>query len=175
VGVSGDGTAPAFGQPAGGFPSADFPGYTLAYADTVFPAPPGIQSYCDNWSYYAPCYAGNKMVVLVYRHAAGSSPLAPLADPGVSLSGSAADSARVALTFQERAAWLFMTGHRQGDLRRQLRQYPQYWRGQSALYPSGPYLLRANGGAQYGADVTAPIPSAEFLNPLFHGCRDRAP
>ena len=51
--------------------------------------------------------------------------LPPLSDPGSGLVGSAADSARLALTFNERAAWLYMTGHRQGDLRRRVRQYGQ--------------------------------------------------
>jgi hypothetical protein len=101
----------------------------------------------------------------------GVAGLAPLNDPGIG-SGNP-DSARVALMFQERAAWLFMTGHRQGDLRRQLRQYSQYWRDQSRVYPSGSYLQIT--GARYGTDVTAPIPGDEYLNPLFHGCLDRAP
>jgi hypothetical protein len=156
--------------------------YTLASADTVHPAPTSgapdggsIADYCWNYSYYNPCAFGDTMVVNVYRFTAGPSPLEPLTDPGVTLSGSAADSARVALTFQERAAWLFMTGHRQGDLRRQLRQYPQYWPSQSTLYPSGPYLYSPIAGTQYGTDVTAPIPGSEYLNPLFHGCLDRAP
>jgi hypothetical protein len=99
--------------------------------------------------------------------------LQPLTDPGQSLTGAAADSARLALLFRERAAWLYMTGHRQGDLRRQLRQYPQYWPRQDHLYPSGKYLGEVAGS--YGSDVTAPIPEEEYRNPLFHGCINRAP
>ena len=72
------------------------------------------------------------------------------------------------LLFRERAAWLFLTGPRQGDLRRLIRQY-----GRSAelLYPVGSY---PGGVASYGGDVTAPIPAAEReSNPHFTGCIDR--
>ena len=87
--------------------------------------------------------------------------LRPLTDPGT-------DSARVALVIQERAYWLFITGHRQGDLRRLVRNY--HWR-QDGIYPRGPYFARGTG--TYGSDVNAPIPEEENANPLFHGCFDR--
>lgn len=86
--------------------------------------------------------------------------LAPLADPG-------SDTARVSLLFTERAAWLFATAHRQGDLRRLIRQYG---RTQETVYPSGLY---PDGQHSYGADVTVPIPSAEHANPKFVGCLNR--
>ena len=44
--------------------------------------------------------------------------------------------ARVNLLFRERAFWLFLTGHRQGDMRRLIRQYQ---RDEGAVYPVGPY------------------------------------
>jgi hypothetical protein len=170
-GLGGGGNTPEFGQPAGGFPS--LPDYTLAYTDTIpgahtILAPDGgnVQDYCYSWSWYTPCYDGDTMVVQVYRRTGGSSSLAPLTDPG-------SDSARVALTFAERAAWLYMTGHRQGDLRRQLRQYRQYWPEQSRIYPTGAYP--GFGAGRYGTYVTAPIPPAEYINPLFHGCLSRDP
>jgi hypothetical protein len=87
-----------------------------------------------------------------------------LTDPGT-------DSARVAILFQERAYWLFLTGHRQGDLRRLLRQYGQWYRSQQQVYPTGAYT--APGTSVYGADVTAPIPGGEYLNPFFNGCLSR--
>lgn len=87
--------------------------------------------------------------------------LSDTTDPG-------SDTARISLLFQERAYWLFLTGHRQGDLRRLIRQYG---RRQDQVYPIGPYL--APGAGQYGTDMTAPIPSAEYANPLFHGCLTR--
>lgn len=78
------------------------------------------------------------------------------------------DTGRVTLLFRERAYDLFLTGHRQGDLRRLIRQYG---RPQEQVYPTGLYL--APGARTYGADVTAPIPAAEYANHLFHGCLDR--
>lgn len=103
----------------------------------------------------------------------GVDSLPPLSDPGASLTGTSADSARVALLFRERAFWLYLTGHRQGDMRRQLREYGKYWRDQMQVYPTGTYL--GVGVGFYGTDVTAPIPPAEYINPLFHGCLSRAP
>jgi hypothetical protein len=97
--------------------------------------------------------------------------LAALTDPG--LSSPKPDSARVALQFQERAEWLYLTGSRQGDMRRLLRQYGQYWTNPDRLYPSGVYF--ALGAGRYGPDVTANIPASESVNPLFHGCLNRAP
>ena len=85
--------------------------------------------------------------------------LLPLAMP-------ATDTSRISLMFAERAYWLFATGHRQGDLRRLIRQYNQT---QAQVYPVGVY----DAGGFYGTDVTAPIPGAEYVNPLFHGCIDR--
>lgn len=92
----------------------------------------------------------------------GVDGLAPLADPGN-------DGARVDLLFRERAAWLFLTGHRQGDLRRLIRHYG---RAADDLYPVGvhPY----DGGLRYGQDVTVPIPPEEGIsNPEFTGCYSR--
>lgn len=86
--------------------------------------------------------------------------LAPLTDPGTA-------TARVDLTFRERAFWMFMTGHRLGDLRRLVRQYG---RGAETVFPTGPYhkdnLVR-------GTDVNIVIPISEKNNPNFHGCLDR--
>jgi hypothetical protein len=69
--------------------------------------------------------------------------------------------------FTERAYWLFLTGHRQGDLRRLVRNYG---RPQDTVYPSGSYF---GGQGSYGSDVNLPIPANEQTNPLFHGCIDR--
>jgi hypothetical protein len=88
------------------------------------------------------------------------SGLAPLTDPGSA-------TARVDLMFRERAFWLFMTGHRLGDLRRLIRQYG---RGAETVFPTGAYhkdnLMR-------GTDVNIVIPISERNNPNFHGCLDR--
>lgn len=93
--------------------------------------------------------------------------LSPLADPQT-------DSGRVRVLFQERAYWLFLTGHRQSDLRRLIRDYgpvyPQF-QHQDQVYPTGAYT--APGIGRYGSDVTAPIAPEEAANPLFHGCLNR--
>jgi len=93
----------------------------------------------------------------------GVGGLDPLADPG-------SDSARVSLVFSERAKWLFLTGHRQGDLRRLVHAYA---RPRTTAYPSGNYP-GLNG---YGNFIDAPIPQSgnysEAPNPLFHGCLSR--
>ncbi len=85
--------------------------------------------------------------------------LRPLSDPG-------SDTARVSLLFRERAFWLFLTGQRQGDLRRLVRQYR---RSEHLVYPTG-YWGPAQVAA-YGTDVAFPVPVAEQeLNPLYGGC-----
>jgi hypothetical protein len=93
----------------------------------------------------------------------GVAGLGPLSDPG-------AAAARVDTMFAERAAWLFVTGHREGDLRRMIRQYD---RDQSTVYPTGTYNSGSSTTGLYGNDVNAPIPPDERINPLFHGCLNR--
>jgi hypothetical protein len=95
-----------------------------------------------------------------------SAGLSDTTDPGTA-------SGRIALLFSERAYWLFLTGHRQGDLRRLIRNYHTYpaFQSQSQVYPTGAYT--APGAGVYGSDVTVPIPSTEYTNPLFHGCVNR--
>jgi hypothetical protein len=91
----------------------------------------------------------------------GVAGLKPLADPGTA-------AERVSLLFQERGYWLFLTGTRQGDLRRLVRQYG---RQPNQVYPTGLYPGAFN---TYGNDITAPIPGTERIsNPLFSGCQGR--
>jgi hypothetical protein len=91
---------------------------------------------------------------------AASSGLTALTDPGTT-------TARQDLTFRERAFWMFMTGHRVGDLRRLIRQYQ---RNAETVFPTGAYhkdnLVR-------GTDVNIIIPISEENNPKFKGCLDR--
>jgi hypothetical protein len=95
------------------------------------------------------------------RETAITPALADTTDPGT-------PDARVDLTFRERAFWLFLTGHRQGDLRRLIRQYG---RSPNLVYPVGIY---PGGLTTYGGDVTAPIPADERAsNPQFTGCLNR--
>jgi hypothetical protein len=92
----------------------------------------------------------------------GVSGLRQLTDPG-------AEHDRIALHFAERAAWLFVAGQRQGDLRRLVRVYG--WPRDDA-YPSGTYTGPSATGL-YGSDITLPIPWSERPNPLFRGCLNR--
>ena len=106
--------------------------------------------------------SGTETDTLWHAGTGGVAGLAPLADPGQL-------DAQVDLLFRERAFWLFITGHRQGDLRRLIRQYH---RRQEHVYPTGFYQGAL---AAYGTDITAPIPPSERLNPLFTGCLNRDP
>jgi hypothetical protein len=62
--------------------------------------------------------------------------------------------------FKERAYWLFLTGHRLGDLRRLIRYYG---RGAETVFPTGAY----HKAGTYGTDVNSPVPQAEENNPNF--------
>jgi hypothetical protein len=95
----------------------------------------------------------------------GVAGLKPLTDPG-------SPDARVNTMFAERAAWLFFTGHRLGDLRRFSRQYG---RDPDSIFPTGQYLSGQSPTGLYGTDVNVPIPSTERINPYFHGCQTRDP
>lgn len=99
------------------------------------------------------------------RQTAITPALPPLTDPAqASLpEGKTAWDVRVDLMFRERAAWLFLTGHRQGDLRRLIRSYQ---RTVDESYPTGEF----KSGVLYGPDVTMPIPADEDNNPYYKGC-----
>ncbi len=101
----------------------------------------------------------------------GVAGLSPLEDPALQPLPPGKDSTavRVDLLFAERAYWLFLTGHRQGDLRRLVRHYG---RPQATVYPTGAW------GPQqlvlYGDDVTVSLPPSERQrNPLYTGCFNR--
>ena len=99
-----------------------------------------------------------------------SASLPALVDPGTA-------NARLDLLMRERAMWLFLTGHRQGDLRRLARIYH---RDPNTLYPTGTYinagfppLIQAatTNGTSYGADlVFTPDPAEAANNSLYTGC-----
>jgi hypothetical protein len=87
--------------------------------------------------------------------------LAPLPDPG-------SPAAQVDLLFRERAFWLYLTGRRQGDLRRLIRQYH---RPPETVYPSGFY---PGGSGGYGSALVLPVPDSERANnPQYTGCFHR--
>ena len=74
--------------------------------------------------------------------------------------------AQVDQLFRERAFWLFATGHRQGDLRRLVRQYS---RAPSSVFPTGPYKT----GQRYGTDVTFAPDGSQLANARYPGCANR--
>jgi hypothetical protein len=81
--------------------------------------------------------------------------LARLTDPGTA-------AGRVDLLFRERALWMYVTGHRLGDMRRLIRQYG---RPESSVFPTGTYFYGP--GGVYGNDVALPIPFTEVNNTQF--------
>ncbi|HEX8321475.1 hypothetical protein [Longimicrobium sp.] len=81
--------------------------------------------------------------------------LAPLTDPGTA-------AERVDLLFRERALWMYVTGHRLGDMRRLIRQYG---RSESSVFPTGTYFYGP--GGVFGNDVALPIPFTEINNTQF--------
>lgn len=89
-----------------------------------------------------------------------SAGLGTLATPGTA-------AGRVDALFRERAFWLYLTGHRLGDLRRLIRQNG---RTESSVFPVGEY----HKGGEYGSDVNFPVSSDERNNPNFEACLDRS-
>jgi hypothetical protein len=97
---------------------------------------------------------------------AGNTPaIAPLAGTAPT-----DQAAAVSQFFEERAIWLYLTGHRLGDLRRLIRQYG---RAANTVFPTG--NLPSPLAGVYGNDVNLPIPFDERNNPKFNGCLDRNP
>lgn len=95
---------------------------------------------------------------------ATTGPLPDLTDPG-------SRDARIDLLFRERAFWLFLTGQRQGDLRRLVRNYG---RSQDQVYPIGLYVQARGATTTYGSDIDVPVPVSEQLtNPNYTGCFGR--
>lgn len=92
--------------------------------------------------------------------------MAALADPGT-------PALRLDLVMRERAFWLYLTGHRLGDMRRLLRQYG---RTLQTVFPIGSATQPgASVKGTYGTDVNLPVPFDELNNPNFTGCIDRNP
>jgi hypothetical protein len=86
-------------------------------------------------------------------------------DPGT-------ENERVDLLFRERAFWLYLTGHRQGDMRRLVRQYR---RPMETVYATGAYPLPNFYVVYQDLATTKLAIQEEQINSLYHGCFDRAP
>ncbi len=82
----------------------------------------------------------------------------------------ATQDAAVDMLFKERAFWLWLTGHRLGDMRRLIRQYG---RNANTVFPTGAMSLRPSD--TYGTDVNFIVPFPERNNPNFTGCLNRNP
>jgi starch-binding outer membrane protein, SusD/RagB family len=88
--------------------------------------------------------------------------LDPLAEP-------AATDDKVRLLFRERAAWLWLTGHRLGDLRRLVRNYHF---AVESVYPVGVADERTG---PYGTDLSFPQSTDEQNNPNYVQCNTSVP
>lgn len=108
----------------------------------------------------ADLHAGGSNWLTILNDLRAARSLPALADPGT-------PDARVDLLFRERGLWLFLTGHRLGDLRRLIRQYG---RNAESVFPSGLYFKSA---LNYGTGVNLPLPRTETNNPNVQGCLDR--
>ncbi len=84
------------------------------------------------------------------------------------LTAPATQAAQIDQVFQERAYWLFLTGHRLGDMRRLIKHLG---RNAETVFPTGAYFK----GGTYGVDVNYPVPFQETNNPNFTQCLDRNP
>ncbi len=84
------------------------------------------------------------------------------------LAAPASSAAQIDQVFKERAYWMFLTGHRLGDMRRLIKHYG---RNSETVFPTGAYFK----GGTYGVDVNFPVPFQETNNPNFTQCLDRNP
>ncbi len=96
---------------------------------------------------------GDLMDAQIEDYSVTSPVLTDLVDPGTA-------ATRVDMLFQERALWLWGTGHRVGDSRRLVNQYG---RTQASVYPSGAY----HKGGTHGTDVVFPVDFDESNNSLY--------
>jgi hypothetical protein len=79
----------------------------------------------------------------------------------------ASDTLRVNVMFRERAFWMFGTGHRQGDMRRLIRQYGRL---PEKVYSVGVWS-RGTVAITYLPTPVLNVPEAEVdNNPKYHGC-----
>lgn len=81
-------------------------------------------------------------------------------------SGSPTDqNSAIDMLYKERAYWLWLTGHRLGDLRRLVRIYK---RDAESVFPTGPLTSPLDGS--YGTSTSVTVPFSERNNPNFTGC-----
>lgn len=92
----------------------------------------------------------------------GVEGLPPLSDPGTR-------EARLKMVFDEHAYWLFLTGQRQGALRRMVREHGF---AHDEVYPTGYFVY----SGEYGEFTNIPVPATEKeINTEYDGCFNRDP
>jgi hypothetical protein len=87
--------------------------------------------------------------------------------PGMSGSSPTTPDAAIDLLYKERAYWLWLSGHRLGDMRRLVRIYK---RDTEAVFPTG--ALPSPLAGTYGTSTSVTVPFSERNNPNFTGCLD---
>jgi hypothetical protein len=97
----------------------------------------------------------------------GAKGTALIAVPAMSGTSPTTQDAAIDLLYKERAYWLWLTGHRLGDLRRLVRVYK---RGTEAVFPTG--ALTSPLAGTYGTSTSVTVPFSERNNPNFTGCLD---
>lgn len=85
---------------------------------------------------------------------------------GSTAQGSASQIARENFQFRERALYLYLTAHRLGDMRREVRQFG---RPVNTVFPTGPFVRGAANRPSYGTDVAFPVPFDEQNNSKYRG------
>jgi starch-binding outer membrane protein, SusD/RagB family len=97
----------------------------------------------------------------------GGSSTANVTVAALTTGSPATQDGAIDLLYKERAYWLWLTGHRLGDLRRLVRIYK---RGVEAVFPTGQLTPPLEG--TYGTSTTVTVPFSERNNPNFQGCLD---
>lgn len=98
-----------------------------------------------------------------------STPSIPALTPDSTTAASA--DLRIDVMFRERAFWLWVTGHRLGDMRRLVRQYG---RGPQSVFPRGIQSLLPSPRNIYSEEMNFEPPLSEIrTNPNYGGCFNR--
>ena len=85
---------------------------------------------------------------------------------GPTTPGSPSQIARENFQFKERAFYLYLTSHRLGDMRREVRQIG---RSVNTVFPTGRFVRTAANRPSYGTDVAFPVPFDEQNNSKYIG------
>lgn len=87
--------------------------------------------------------------------------------PAIAGSSPTTQNDAVDLLYKERAYWMWLTGHRLGDMRRLVRIYK---RDSETVFPTGALTSPLDG--TYGTSTTITVPFSERNNSNFKGCLD---